>query len=399
MKTAHILSAAVAVTMLAGSAAHAAVISNFEGDTVGMMPSNPPFDGRTLAGNSRVRDQTTSALLGTPNKFFQFSGGGQALLSNQPSVTGAVTTFSFDYVDVSGTTGQSSLGFGYAGASMDLNDGATGGTSFRVSLFGNGQVVNTNGGAVFGTYAEDTAYTVFAAVNNSGAAVSPTNYAAPDGTLGNNEADIFLKLAGSTATPMFLGTATLSSVTPRPPRLPRLQRRWRHQLLHRQHQPRDRRGRRADRGSRADQPRPARPRRRRPAASPPLSCGGLPLPLTLLHAPGPQRPGAAFCKNGGALAGPSLARRAGVAMMRGPPMTIPTDQPDVTPDAPAAEVRPSLDADAGPSRRLLGLDAAGRVRADRRPVAGRGAGDERDGRRAVPPDARAWRTGPTTARG
>ena len=217
MKTTHILSAAVAATLLAGSVANAAVIANFEGDTVGANPSNPPFDGLTLNSNSKVRNQTTSALLGSPNQFMQLNGSGLSLLSNQTSVSGAVTTFSFDYVDVSGGTGTSALNFGYSAAGQDLNGGATAPTNtvFRVTLFNNGQILdNVNGNAVLGTYVEDTAYTIYAAVNKSGAAVSPTGYSAPDGTLGNNEADFFLKQTGSTAAPVYLGTAALTATAP-----------------------------------------------------------------------------------------------------------------------------------------------------------------------------------------
>ena len=216
MNTARILTAAVAATLFFGSAAHAAVISNFEADTVGANPSNPPFDAQSLNSASKVRDQTTSALLGSPNQFMQLNGAGLLLLSNQPSLTGAVTTFSFDFVDVSGTTGTSALNFGYTGAGQDLNGGQPAGNSvFRVTLNNNGQIVdNINGNASLGTYSEDTAYTIYAAVNKSGAAVSPTGYSAPDGTLGDNEADFFLKLAGSTAAPTYLGTAALTSNAP-----------------------------------------------------------------------------------------------------------------------------------------------------------------------------------------
>ena len=216
MKTARILSSAAAVVLLIGGSAHAAVISNFEGDTVGANPSNPPFDAQSLNTPSKVRNQTTSALLGTPNQFMQLNGAGLLLLSNQSSLGGAVTTFSFDYVDVSGTTGTSALNFGYTGAGQDLNGGQPAGNSvFRVTLFNNGQILdNINGNAVLGTYSEDTAYTIYAAVNKSGAAVSPAGYATTDGTLGNNEADFFLKTTGSSATPTFLGTAALTSNTP-----------------------------------------------------------------------------------------------------------------------------------------------------------------------------------------
>ena len=216
MKTTHILSAAAAAVLLVGSVANAAVIANFEGDTVGANPSNPPFDAQSLNSASKVRNQATSALLGTPNQFMQLSGAGLLLLSNQPSLGGAVTTFSFDYVDVSGTTGTSALNFGYTAAGQDLNGGQPSGNSvFRVTLNNNGQIVdNINGNAVLGTYAEDTAYTIYAAVNKSGAAVSPAGYSTPDGTLGNNEADFFLKPTGSSAAPTFLGTAALTTTTP-----------------------------------------------------------------------------------------------------------------------------------------------------------------------------------------
>ena len=158
MKSICILSAAAAV-LLVSSAANAVVPSNFESDTVGAAPGDP-FISPVLTAESGVRDETTSPALGSPYKFLSVQGSNNRIASAQPSLSNALTTLSFEFVNNTiGSPFSAPLYFGYTNnnATGDISSSGNGGT-LRIRLATNGTIINDrNNKAVLGSYAPRTA--------------------------------------------------------------------------------------------------------------------------------------------------------------------------------------------------------------------------------------------------
>ena len=139
-----------------------------------------------------MRDETTSAVFGSPNQYGEFfdaaTGAGMRVLS--PSYTqasNAVTTFQFDFYEPTGG-GADALVFGYSRtdelngsnsrARVNLDDGTITGLT----------TTNTN------TYSLDTVYTVYMILNDT---TSPVAY--DGGILAASTADIWLQASAGSA--------------------------------------------------------------------------------------------------------------------------------------------------------------------------------------------------------
>lgn len=159
----------------------------------------------TAAGGSTlrtVRDEGTATPFGSPNQYGELDDdttGNSIRLqsSNLSAAAGALTTFSFDFLETSAGGGDA-IGLGYANS--DLN-----GAGSRLRIFlDNGVITGVTGGT--STYSLDTAYSVHIVFNDSGSAFDTSNEA----TIADERAHVWIEAIGSGSL-VYAGEATATN--------------------------------------------------------------------------------------------------------------------------------------------------------------------------------------------
>lgn len=173
--------------------------NNFEAETVGTVPTT----GFTRVGTApageiyQIKDESTSAAFGTPNKFLHVGGGSVRIATTIPgdSLVG-VTRVTFDLVEPSGITGGSIIGFAANVDALDLNN-----TNAVCALNVNNGALSvrspaTRESGTFPALTQDKAYRMVFTLNYSGAVASypdPSNPGGPALSLDNNRVALWIQ--------------------------------------------------------------------------------------------------------------------------------------------------------------------------------------------------------------
>jgi hypothetical protein len=201
----------IGLTTMASSGALAATIfkDSFNSGTVGtnvgapwqvsdITPATYQTASSPFPGGSQYADLNDTANSASPAVAVRLLSSSASDATLTPSLSGQVTTFSFDFDEPTRAGDVNPFGFGYYRSTQaDLN---AAGRNYR-SLIGEGvlspdSLVAGSGAAV--NYSLDTVNTIYMMVNDSAAAVA--NYASTGRTLAATTADVWISLGGAAPT-------------------------------------------------------------------------------------------------------------------------------------------------------------------------------------------------------
>jgi hypothetical protein len=203
--------ALVGLTAMASGDALAATIfkDTFDSGTAGtnvgapwqvndITPATYQTASSPFPGGSQYADLNDTANSANPAVAVRLLSSSASDATLTPSLSGQVTTFSFDFDEPARAGDVNSVGFGYyRSTQVDLN---AAGRNYR-SLIGEGvlspdALVAGSGGNV--NYSLDTVNTIYMIANDSAAPV--VNYASTTHTLAPSTADVWISLAGAAPT-------------------------------------------------------------------------------------------------------------------------------------------------------------------------------------------------------